>query len=48
MCMGMTWRYLITPDDTPMHPISEYDFEAYLKLLRMQMCRHNEEYEWED
>ena len=44
--------YLITPDDSPLLPLrelplSEDDFDVCLKLLHMQMRRHNEEYERE-
>jgi len=37
-------RYLLTPDDSPPHPTSEDDFKVCMKLLQMQMRRHNEEY----
>ena len=37
-------RYLRTTDDSPLLPLSKDDFEVCLKLLYMQMRRHNEEY----
>ena len=40
-------RYLITPDGSPLLPLSGDDFQVCLKLLHMQMHRHNEEYERE-
>ena len=39
-----TMRYLLTTDDSPLLPLSEDDVDVCLKLLYMQMRRHNEEY----